>query len=236
MKHTVMMVMVTVCLVGAPLFGAEEQNAEPVNPEVTKLVDKLQAEIDQLATLMPDNVAEEDKSKITEEFGLLKSFVKKTLVPLCTNKVFVQQVAGQNAKNVSLEDIQKIDKQWMEAEDELPIQAEKMNNACAQEIKRIAKGLPILGETFVMDNLGANVGQNALTSDYWQGDEPKWKNSYKEGKGGIDVGKRQLDKSTNVVDQKVSLPIVNEQGQVIGAVCFGIKVEMLKQVAVASDN
>ena len=125
-------------------------------------------------------------------------------------QVFVQEVAGQNGKNVSLEDIQKIDTQWKEAEDELPIQAEIMSNACAQEIRRIAKGMPILSETFVMDNQGANVGQNALTSDYWQGDEAKWKNSYKDARGGIDVGKRKLDKSTNVVDQKVSLPIISE--------------------------
>ncbi len=236
MKRHVMKVVVAVICLAVPLVGAEEQATEPVNPEVTKLIAKLTAEIDQLAPILPDGVSEEDKGKFTEEFSLLKNYIKTTLMPLCTNKVFAQEIARQNAQSISLEEIQKIDKQWAEAEDELPIQAEKMGNACAQEIKRVAKAVPVLGETFVMDNQGANVGQNALTSDYWQGDEPKWKNSYKDGKGGIDVGKRQLDKSTNVVDQKVSLPIVNEEGKVIGAVCLGVKVEMLKQVAVASDN
>ena len=237
MKCNVTLIAVTVvglCLAG--LCVAAEQNAEEVNPEVTKLLEKLSTDIDALSAILPDDVSEQDRDKMVEEFDRLREFAKTALVPLCTNPVFVQEVAKQNAQGASLADIQAIDKQWTEAEDELPIHVEKMGNACAQEILRIAKDMPLLGETFVMDNQGANVGQNALTSDYWQGDEPKWQNSYKEGKGGVDVSKRQFDKSTNAVDQKVSLPIINEQGQVIGAVCMGIKVDMLNQTAVASGN
>ncbi len=235
MKHKVMMGIVVIAgLAGTPLFGADEPNA--VNPELTKLVQRLDAEIDKLAPVMPEGVSEEDQTKLTEEFDLLKSFVKANLAMVCTNKVFVQEVASQNAKNVSLEEIQQIDKQWVEAEDELPIHVQKMGNACAKEIIRLAKERPVLGETFVMDNQGANVGQNALTSDYWQGDEPKWKNSFRNGKGGIEVGSRKFDRSTGAVDQKVSLPIINEHGKVIGAVCLGINVEALKQVAVAAGN
>jgi len=239
MKQMVMgfvAVAVAVCLSASMVLSAEETNDKPVNPEVKKLVEKLTADIDALAAPLPDDVKEGDKAKLTEEFGLLKEFVKAKLVPLCTNKVFAQEVTGQNAKQVSLDEIKKIDEQWIAAEDELPIQAEKMGNGCAKEIAKVVKQLPILGETFVMDNQGANVGQNALTSDYWQGDEAKWKNAFKDGKGGIDIGKRQLDKSTNVVDQKVSLPIINEQGKVIGAVCFGVKVENLTQTMVANSS
>lgn len=156
-----------------------------------------------------------------------KVFVKEKLLPHCTNPVFVQAVAQQNAKKMTLDEIKKIDETWQKAEEELPIQKELMNNACAQEIKRIVAELRALNEVFVMDNQGANVGQNALTSDYWQGDEAKWQKSYNGGKGGVDIAKPVLDKSTDVVDQKVSLPIVDENGQVIGAVCWGIRVDAL---------
>jgi len=239
MKQLVMgvaVVALVACLSASLVFAADEANDKPVNPEVKKLVEKLTADIDGLAPVLPDDVKEEDKAKLAEEFDLLKAFVKVRLVPLCTNKTFAQEVSGQNAKQVSLDEIKKIDEEWKSAEDELPIQAEKTSNNCAKEIFKVAKQLPVLSETFVMDNQGANVGQNALTSDYWQGDEAKWKNAFKDGKGGIDVGKRQLDKSTNVVDQKVSLPIIDEQGKVIGAVCFGVKVEALTQVMVASNS
>jgi len=238
MKHTMMILTAAtmVCLSTTSLFAADEPNQPAVNPEVQKLMDRLAGDVDKLALALPENATEAEKGKLTEEFTLLKNFVKSTLLPLCVNKVFVQEVIAQNAKGATLAEIQAIDKQWSEAEDELPIQTEKLSNACAQEIKKITKKFPVLGETFVMDNQGANVGQNALTSDYWQGDEPKWKESYKEAKGGVDLGKRQLDKSTDVVDQKVSLPVIDEQGKVIGAICFGVKVELLSQTAVASDS
>ncbi len=238
MMHKVMIAMavMAVCLVAAPALADGESNEQQVNPEVKKLMDKLTTDIETLTAKLPDDATDDDKAKLNEEFDLFKGFIKARLLPLCTNKVFAQEVAGQNAKGVSLDEIKKIDEQWKNAEEELPIHVEKMGNNCAKEIAKIIKELPVLGETFVMDNQGANVGQNALTSDYWQGDEAKWKNSYKEAKGGIDLGTRQLDKSTNVVDQKVSLPIIDEQGKVIGSVCFGVKVETLKQTMLADSS
>ena len=126
-----------------------------------------------------------------------------------------------------MDEIKKIDEAWIKAEEELPIQKEKMTNVCAKEITRLAKEQKGIGETFVMDNQGANVGQNALTSDYWQGDEEKWTNSFKGGKGGVDIADPKLDKSANVVEQKISLPIIDSTGNVIGAVCWGIRVDLL---------
>ena len=77
-----------------------------------------------------------------------------------------------------------------------------------------------------MDNQGAVVGENDLTSDYWQGDEAKWKNSFNGGKGGIDVGKVKFDKSANTQLQQISITIVDGD-KVIGAVTFGIVITKL---------
>ena len=157
----------------------------------------------------------------------LKAFSKTVLIPLCTNAVFVKAVKEQNAKGTSLDEIKEIDKTWVAAEEPLPIHAEKMGNACAKEIMVIVKKNKSIFETFVMDNQGANVGQNELTSDYWQGDEAKWKESFNGGKGGVHIDKAQLDQSTNVVDQKVALPIIDEKGKVIGAACYGLNPDKL---------
>jgi len=157
----------------------------------------------------------------------VKTFIKETLIPLCTNPVFVEQTQAQNAQGLTLEQIKKTDQQWAEAEDELPIHNKLLNNACAEEIRRIVNENPAIGETFVTDNQGANVGQNELTSDYWQGDEPKWQKPFNNGQGGIDIAEPKLDKSTNAVDQKISLPIIDGQGNVIGTVTFGILVDRL---------
>ena len=154
-----------------------------------------------------------------------KTFVKTALLPESTNAALIKEIKAQHAKKVTLEKITEIDKAWMKAEEELPIQKEMLSNACAVEIKAIvAKNPAKLTEVFAMDNQGANVGQNALTSDYWQGDEDKWKLSYNEAKGGIDIGKAKFDKSANAQLQQVSLPIIDTDGTIVGAITYGIKV------------
>jgi len=174
--------------------------------DTSATVDKLNSEVDSLTDVSPQ----------------VKTFIKEKLIPLCTNSVFVAETAAHNAKGMTLDAIRSLDKEWIEAEDELAIHAELMENDCAREIKKITDEIPMIGETFVMDNQGANVGQNALTSDYWQGDEAKWEGAYKDGEGGIVVGRAKLDRSTGQVDQKISIPIIDDSGKVIGAACFGI--------------
>jgi len=157
----------------------------------------------------------------------VKAFAKERLLPVVTNEVLVREAKAQNAKKVPLADIQTIDKDWTAAEAELPIQKEKLGNPCAEAIRGIAKGLSPLREIFAMDDQGANVGQNNLTSDYWQGDEDKWAKSYAGGTGGVDVGKAKFDKSANTTQQQVSLPLIDADGTIVGAITFGVAIDAL---------
>ena len=157
----------------------------------------------------------------------VRAFAKDKLLALIADPVLVREAKAQNAKKVALTEIQRIDGEWMKAESELPIQKEKLSNACADRIREIAKQFPAVRETFAMDDQGANVGQNNLTSDYWQGDEDKWQKSFAGGTGGIDVGKAKLDKSAGVVLQQVSLPLADADGTIVGAITFGVAVDGL---------
>ena len=157
----------------------------------------------------------------------VKTFAKDKLVAVITDEVLVREIKAQNAKKVPLAEIQAIDKTWTGAESELPIQKEKLTNATAEAIRGLGKTLPALREVFAMDDQGANVGQNNLTSDYWQGDEDKWKKSFADRKGGVDVGKPKFDKSANATLQQVSLPVIDADGSVVGAITFGVALEAL---------
>ena len=154
----------------------------------------------------------------------VKNLVVKSLLPQTINAVFIKATNAQNGKKVTLDEIKAIDAQWMKAESQLPIQKELMENETAKEIAKIAKGNAKIIEAFVMDNQGAVVGENNLTSDYWQGDEEKWTNSFNGGKGGLDVGKVKFDKSANKNLQQVSVPLIDKGGKVIGAITFGLDV------------
>lgn len=166
---------------------------------------------------MGTQIKKHDKIK-----GKAKTFAIKTLLGISTNRVLVKAAIAQNAKKTPLSEIQKIDKDWINAEEEMPIQKAVRNNKCGKELMKIVKKNRSILEIFVMDNQGAVVCENNLTSDYWQGDEAKWKNSFKNGKGGVDAGGVKFDKSANANIQQISLPLIGKKGIVIGAITFGV--------------
>jgi hypothetical protein len=174
--------------------------------------------LDSVTAAIKGNAKVQDKTK---------TFVLEKMLPMCTNEVFIKETEAQNAKGMTIDEIKKIDDAWQKAEEELPIQKEKLSNTCAQACKEFGKANPAIAELFVMDNLGGNVGQMNLTSDYWQGDEAKWQNSYNKGAGGLDAGDLKFDKSCNAETQQLSVPIVAKDGKVIGSFCVGVVVSKL---------
>ncbi|WP_439154554.1 type IV pili methyl-accepting chemotaxis transducer N-terminal domain-containing protein [Yoonia sp.] len=83
-------------------------------------------------------------------------------------------------------------------------------------------------EVFVMDNKGLNVAQSAVTSDYWQGDEAKWQETYNVGPDALHISDVEFDDSTGFYQSQASLPITDpETGDIIGAVTFGVNVQSL---------
>ncbi len=85
-------------------------------------------------------------------------------------------------------------------------------------------------EVFVMDNKGLNVAQSVETSDYWQGDEAKWQESFGDGSGtgSLHISEVEFDDSTGFYQSQASLPITDPAtGGLIGAITFGINVQSL---------
>ena len=223
MKKSLLIVLVAAFLTQG-LVRAEEAKADP---KVEALLAKLKADVEASKPKIKDGATDDEKKTAEERHTKMQKLVVEKLLTLCTNPVFVKETQAQNDKKMTAEEIKKIDDEWQKAEEELPIQKEKMTNTCAKEIIKLVKDLRVIGETFVMDNQGGNVGQNALTSDYMQGDESKWQKSYNEAKGGVDIAEPKFDKSANTVEQKVSLPIIDPVGNVVGAICWGIRVDQL---------
>lgn len=153
----------------------------------------------------------------------VKDFAIAKLLAQCSNEVFVKAAEAQNAKNVPVDQLQKIDKDWVAAEDELPIQKELKGNDCSKELKKVIAATKGLDESFVKDAQAANVGMSGLTSNYWHGDKDKWKKCFNEGKGALFVGELKFDKSSNKELQQISLPLINSQGKVIGVVIWGVE-------------
>ncbi|MBK1717555.1 cache domain-containing protein [Thiocystis violacea] len=156
----------------------------------------------------------------------------KALVPTFqqwgTNPVLIQAVREQNALGRSLDEIKRLDADWMAASGITPLMAAMQDNPPARELRRLEQTQPYFIELFLMDGQGANVAMTNKTSDYWQGDEDKFTRSFNAGQGGVDMGEIKFDSSAQAYLVQISVPVMDE-GQAIGALTIGIDLDRLGQ-------
>lgn len=163
----------------------------------------------------------------------LTDLAKGDIAALATSPEVVSAIKAQNAETGGYDQakIDMLDKQWR-AEvggSDKPLIDKTMSSAASKFLaeKREASG-GLFSEIFVTDAKGLNVAQSDVTSDYWQGDEAKWQDSFGKGAGAIHLGDVEQDESTQAFQSQVSMTIVDpDSGAPIGAITVGVNVEML---------
>ena len=141
--------------------------------------------------------------------------------------VIVEAVKVENAKGKSLDQIKEMDDKWKAHAGIADYMKAIMDSECGEHLRVIQNSAPYYAEIFVMDNQGANVAMTDKTSDYWQGDEAKFKKSYNGGSGSVFVDEVEFDDSSQAYLVQVSVP-VKDGGKVIGAITFGIDVDKIQ--------
>jgi len=149
-----------------------------------------------------------------------------TLAAVGSDPAVVAAVKAQNAEGKSLADIQAMDAKWKAQAGVVDYMAALMDSALGKHLKAIQAKEAYYAEIFVMDNQGANVAMTDKTSDYWQGDEGKFKNSFAGGKGAVFVDEVEFDDSSQTYLVQVSVPVM-DGGKAIGAITFGIDVDKI---------
>ncbi len=163
----------------------------------------------------------------------MRDFASSTVAGWISNSTVVEAIKAQNDKhaNLSQDEIDKLDKQWRAetGSSDRPLIGAVLAKALSTfliEAKNGTQGL--VTEVFVMDNKGLNVGQSDVTSDYWQGDEAKWKKTFLAGPDGLFIGEVEQDESTQAFQSQLSMSIVDPAtGEVIGAITVGVDVDTL---------
>lgn len=158
--------------------------------------------------------------------GEVKDVVPE-IVQAAANAAVVKAVKEQNGKGMTLASIQETDKAWMDAKAPTEFMKSLTSNEAAQALAKIEKSKPYLVEFILTDNQGANVAITGMTSDYWQGDEPKFTNAFADGKGDVYIARPQKDKSTGEIISQVSVPVMSG-GKAIGTLTVGVRSEKLK--------
>lgn len=149
------------------------------------------------------------------------------LAALGTDPVIVEAVKAENAKGKTLDKIKEMDKKWRAHAGIADYMQALMDSECGKYIAGIQNSAPYYAEIFVMDNQGANVSMTDKTSDYWQGDEAKFKKSFAGGAGAVFVDEVEFDDSTQAYLVQVSVPVKGGDN-VIGAITFGVDVDKIE--------
>ncbi|PCI05613.1 MAG: hypothetical protein COB78_03180 [Hyphomicrobiales bacterium] len=162
----------------------------------------------------------------------LKELAIGQIYKIAQNDLLIDAVIEHNKKSKSYKQAQidSMDRQWREeiGAGDQPLIESLLSTDVSRYLKKVqSESRGLFTEIFIMDKRGINVAQSAITSDYWQGDEEHWIKSYKAGTNSIAIGHMHVDESTQILQSHISIPIVDNWGKPIGAITFGVDVQML---------
>lgn len=153
--------------------------------------------------------------------------VLPTIKTWSTNPVLVKAVKEQNAKGATLDQIKAKDAEWAKAVGVDAFIKSLMENEAAKELVKIEQSEPYFIELILMDKDGANVAISNKTSDYWQGDEPKYQQTFLKGPDAMHKSESEFDDSVNGYVVQISVPVV-DGGANIGALTVNINLDAIK--------
>ena len=146
-------------------------------------------------------------------------------------EIVTLSVRNQNLAHGALDQaaIDALDAQWRSERTaaEKPLIATTLSRPLSSYLTRIqAQSRGLIVEAFVMDAIGLNVGQSSITSDYWQGDEDKWRLTFLKGAGGLFVDAPEFDDAFGVWRVQVNIAVARA-GEAIGAATFELNLSEL---------
>ena len=170
-----------------------------------------------------------------ENDAAIRKLVDSTIRAWISDPLLVDAIRSQNKTNSGLtqSNIDALDMKWRAeiGSGVSPTIDEILGRPASKRLLGFKnKGEGLFTEIFVMDSHGLNVAQSDATSDYWQGDEAKWKKTFLAGPDAVFIDDVEFDDSTQTYQAQVSLAIADpDSGAVIGAITVGVNVELLSE-------
>jgi hypothetical protein len=163
----------------------------------------------------------------------IRSYLDTDIRGWAADPRLAEAVAAQNVVTAghTQADIDRLDETWraeVGAADSALI-ASVLDNPSSEFLRQQVEAAGgTITEIFVMDARGLNVASSSLTSDYWQGDEEKFTETFPRGADAVHISEVEHDESTQTFQAQVSLPLTDPAtGEVIGAMTVGLDAERL---------
>lgn len=163
----------------------------------------------------------------------MEAFLTENISTWATDPTLLAAIEAQNLETAGYDQakIDEMDQLWQAfyGIDDAEIIANVIGTPAADFLRRqVAASGGAITEAFIMDARGLNVAASVATSDYWQGDEAKFQQTYMVGNTAVHFGDVELDESTKQAQAQVSMTIVNaDTGAAVGALTVGINLDAL---------
>jgi hypothetical protein len=152
---------------------------------------------------------------------------------IAQNPVLVGAIVAQNEQTSGHDQakIDSLDQQWraeVDAAAKPLIDATLATDASKFLAQAQADSAGLFTEIFATDAKGLNVAQSTITSDYWQGDEDKFSQSFGAGADAVFLGEIEQDESTQTFQSQISITITDPAtGAPIGSITAGVDLSAL---------
>ena len=163
--------------------------------------------------------------------GKMRSYLESEIMTWAGNPVLIEAIRAQNVSTseYTQDQIDAMDQTWraevgLTQSDTIdPV----LNNAAADFLRTVVGDAGgVITEVFMMDARGLNVAASNVTSDYWQGDEEKFTETYPHGAGAVHFGEIEFDESSQTYQGQISFSMVDPATQdVVGAMTVGVNAE-----------
>ncbi len=163
----------------------------------------------------------------------MQSFLESEIMTWAQDQVLLDAIRSQNAETAGLsqEEIDTLDAAWQEQIGlaDRPTITPIIENPASDFLRdRVAEAGGTITEVFIMDSRGLNVAASDVTSDYWQGDEAKFSETFPRGAGAAHFGEVEFDESSQTYQSQISIPVVDPSSNtVLGAMTVGVNAEAL---------
>ena len=169
----------------------------------------------------------------TEFDAAARSFLENNVAGWATNPILIDAVRAQNTKTAgyAASQIEQMDQVWRAevGAATAPAIDPVYNNPAAEFLRAQSDASGgVITEILLMDGIGLNVAVSHITSDYWQGDEAKYQQTFVIGPDAVHIGEIEFDESSQTYQSQLSFTVTDpDSGEPLGAMTVGVNAEAL---------
>jgi hypothetical protein len=161
----------------------------------------------------------------------MREYLETEISAWAANPVLIEAIRNQNTatQGYSQAQIDEMDQAWRKevGMTDSAVIGPVLQNAASDYLRGVvADAGGVITEVFVMDARGLNVAASDVTSDYWQGDEQKFTETFQVGAEGVHFGEIEFDESSQTYQGQISFSVVDpETSAPVGAMTVGVNAE-----------